>query len=367
MDVRTRIAICHGRDGSDATWAEMMQAVNAADVVILGEMHDDAIGHRVQRAVWEDVVDQFPESALSMEMLDRRKQATVDDYLAELIDRDKFYERIAMTRWRKISKQFLDWKIGRGKFKQRIMRIGWPDWEHNYQPMIDAAKTAGATVVAANTPWLLYSTFGAKNGYDRLDGLTDAQKRLFERPFEVYGGSYRERFWKVIVGRPENGTEEETEADTAADADTETDVAATTGTDTPTSEHDVSLAQEESDDTDAKEGKTAEATKTEPEEPAHEGLDDEAVARMYRGQLVMDATMADSIADALASGATKVVHLVGQFHCDFSGGLVQELRHRAPDARILVISLQPRDEPAWIDEDKDRADFIAFTRVEEGG
>jgi len=383
LDVRTGIAICSGEDGSDTTWADMMQAAQAADVIILGEMHDDAIGHRVQLAVWEDVVGQCPKSALSMEMLDRRKQATADDYLADLIDLDKFYERIAMTSWRKISQKFLDRKINRGRFKRAITRIGWPDWEHNYRPMIDAAKSAGGTVVAANTPWLLYSTFGAKEGYDKLDALTDAQKRLFERPLEVYGGSYRERFWQVIVGRPEGGTEAQTDAggdeapDATLDAEPEESPDAGKGADpapdaavaveTPGTEpangDDDQMSQEESHDRPEKNGVEAVAEKqAEPTTPAHEGLDDEAVERMYRGQLVMDATMAASIAEALAGGATKVVHLVGQFHCDFSGGLVQELRRRAPDAQILVISLQPREEPGWIEEDEDRADFIAFTR-----
>ena len=52
---------------------------------------------------------------------------------------------------------------------------------------------------------------------------------------------------------------------------------------------------------------------------------------MYRAQLVMDATMAESIAAASRAGAVKVVHLVGHFHCDFEGGLIQELRRRLPD------------------------------------
>ena len=59
---------------------------------------------------------------------------------------------------------------------------------------------------------------------------------------------------------------------------------------------------------------------------------------MFRGQLVMDATMAASIAGARRDGAEKVVHLVGHFHCDFNGGTVQELQYRDPNARILVIT-----------------------------
>ena len=82
---------------------------------------------------------------------------------------------------------------------------------------------------------------------------------------------------------------------------------------------------------------------------------------MFRGQLVMDATMAASIAETRRAGAEKVVHLVGHFHCDFEGGLVQELRYRDPDARILVITVLAEAETELRDEDSGRADFVVYT------
>jgi hypothetical protein len=138
-----------------------------------------------------------------MEMLDRRKQAVVDDYLADFIDLDAFYERAGTTRWRKISLDYLEGDINRRTFKKRVTKIGWPDWENNYQPMIDQAKEAGAPVVAANTPWRVYTTVARKEGYERLDDVTPAQRALFDVPPEVIEGSYRERFWETMVGRPE--------------------------------------------------------------------------------------------------------------------------------------------------------------------
>ena len=90
-------------------------------------------------------------------------------------------------------------------------------------------------------------------------------------------------------------------------------------------------------------------------------MTDEAILGMFRGQLVMDATMAASIADASRAGAAKVVHLVGHFHCDFQGGLVQELHRRLPDDRILVITVLAVDAPSLRDEDVDRADFVVYT------
>ncbi len=67
-------------------WQGLLEAIEWADVVILGEQHDDAVAHAVQLAVVEDAMKRYPGTALSMEMLDREEQALVDDYLADFIN-----------------------------------------------------------------------------------------------------------------------------------------------------------------------------------------------------------------------------------------------------------------------------------------
>ena len=291
-------------------WSELMDAVAGADVIIVGEEHGDAVGHRVELAIVRDVLDRWPGSALSMEMFDRTEQAVVDDYLADFIDLETFQERTASTRWLKISRQYVDREITRKTFEKRITRLGWPQWETNYQPIVDAARSAGAPVVAANTPWLVYMSVARREGFERLDDVTAAQRSLFEVPDRIPEGEYRKRFWEVLAGRAEG---------------------------------------EPADDDDGD------------EQGAHPGFDDETILGMFRGQLVMDATMAASIAETRQAGAEKVVHLVGHFHCDFEGGLVQELRYRDPDARILVITVLGVAEAELRDEDAGRADFVVYT------
>ena len=310
--VRTVGRLYRGDDGTCLTWSQLMDDVAESDVIIIGETHDDATGHRVQLAIVEDVLDRWPQSALSMEMLDRSEQAVVDDYLRGFIDRESFFERTAQTRWRKISQEYLEGSINKKTFRQRISRIGWPDWEGNYQPVIDAAKTARAPVVAANTPWLVYTSVARKEGFEGLDDVTPAQRALFEVPDGLPEGRYRERFWEAIAGRPEGEPPPE-DGDASESAD------------------------------------------------AHAALTDEQILGLFRGQLVMDATMAGSIVSAHDAGAAKVVHLVGHFHCDFEGGLVEELRRRRPEARVLVISLLDVDEAELRDQDIGRADVVVYT------
>ncbi len=308
VNVRAGLVICRGDDGQVVGWDQVMDAVAGADVIVLGEEHDDPVGHGFQLAVVQDVLQRWPDSAVSMEMFDRTEQAVVDDYLADFIDLETFQERTASTRWLKLSRQYAAGEINRKTFEKRIARLGWPEWDTNYQPIVDAAKAAGAPVVAANTPWLVYMSVARREGFDRLDDVTNAQRMLFEVPQRIPDGAYRERFWEVLAGRAEGET---------------------------------------ADDDD--------------EQSAHPGFDDEMILGMFRGQLVMDATMAASIADARRAGAGKVVHVVGHFHCDFDGGLVQELRHRDPDARILVITVLAEAETQLRDEDSGRADFVVYT------
>ena len=153
-----------------------------------------------------------------------------------------------------------------------------------------------------------------REGYDRLRSLTDAQKRLFARPKRHSYKDYRRRFWQVMVDRAEGEPPEPPEEGTEED-----------------------------------------------DESQHAQMTDEEVASAFRGQLIMDATMADSIAQALRNGAEKVVHLVGQFHSDFEGGTVQELRRRKRGVKILTVSMQRADAVALRDEDRGRADIVIYT------
>ena len=309
---RTDLAMFDGRSGAAMTWPQLMDGIADADVVIIGELHDDAVGHRVQRALVEDAVARFDNIALSMEMLERGEQWIVDDYLADLIDRERFIQDTASTRWRQLARQYLDGEIRRREFSEKIMAPGWPDWESNYQPIIDAAKAGGAKVIAANAPFARYSKFIPADNYDGLEKMTPAQRRLVETADVPPSGRYRERFWEVMAGRAEGA--EPAPAPEAADG-----------------------------------------------EDPHPPQTDEQVRRGLYVQMLYDATMADSIADALNDGAAKVIHLVGQFHSDFEGGTVLELRRRAPEARIVVISMQREPASGLRDEDRDRGDVVMYT------
>ena len=86
--------------------------------------------------------------------------------------------------------------------------------------------------------------------------------------------------------------------------------------------------------------------------------------RFYEAQCAKDETMAESIAANVTPGAGMVMHVNGAFHSDYRQGTAMRVARRAPDARILVITAVPVDNPgtAAIGEERAKADYVIFTR-----
>jgi uncharacterized iron-regulated protein len=274
-----------GRSGDRVTWDQVMDSVGGADIIIVGEQHDDAVGHAVELALTEDVLDRWPDAAVSMEMLERDEQSIVDDYLDGIIEADDLARLTFSTNWGATD--------------------SWGIW---YQPLVDAARETGSPVVAANAP-RRYVSLARSEGYERLDALPPARRDLVDWPAELPEGAYRDRFWEVMS--------------------------------------EVHPSEEEAMDEEAA-AAAAEAAEA-------------FVEALFSAQLVWDTTMARSIVRAAEAGASKVVHFVGQFHCDFDGGTVQQIRAMRPEARIMVISLDSAAADTLVDDDRDRADVVVYT------
>jgi uncharacterized iron-regulated protein len=176
----------------------------------------------------------------------------------------------------------------------------------NYPPghrdMIEAAKAAKRPVVAANAPRPLVRAAGKEGGYDRLRGLSPELRRLVRIPDDLPTGRYRQDYEKVIT-----------------------------------------------------EGGAAHGPPPKDEAERKQRLDNG-----FRSQSLWDWTMADSIATALGSGNTPVCHVVGRFHGDFRGGLVQALEKLRPGAKIVTVSFVDEWSDTLRDDDKDRADYVIY-------
>ncbi|MFK7959220.1 MAG: ChaN family lipoprotein [Phycisphaerales bacterium] len=186
---------------------------------------------------------------------------------------------------------------------------GTGSWEAWYQPVLDAAQAHGAGVVAANAP-RRYVRLARTQGYDRLAALPAERRSLVTWPNALDTGDYRRRFAAFMSGQFVEGAMPPPSPDDA------------------------------------------------PEPPN--------VASIFRSQQAWDATMADSVTRALNTGTTPVLLLVGQFHSDFEGGTVLEIRRRRPGVRVLNISFQPRGAAGLAEADRGRADIIFDTGIDTG-
>lgn len=178
----------------------------------------------------------------------------------------------------------------------------------NYPPahrdMVEAARHAGRPVIASNAP-RRYVRAARLEGFERLAGLTAEQRRLFRIPDALPEGRYREEFERMMGA-----------------------MAAGHGGD-----------------------------------GGHGAADDAQramVEGLLRAQSVWDWSMAESIARALEGGSRPVVQVVGRFHVDFDGGLVQALRAMRPDARVLVLSVVDELPDGRGEADRGRGAFIAY-------
>jgi hypothetical protein len=90
--------------------------------------------------------------------------------------------------------------------------------------------------------------------------------------------------------------------------------------------------------------------------------DDATVDQVLRAQRLWDSTMADSVVEAMraAPSGAKVVHVVGQFHSEYDGGLVSEIQARAPFAKVLTVTVQRGDALALRPGDTGKADVVVY-------
>lgn len=174
----------------------------------------------------------------------------------------------------------LDEFIDTTKSRDWAGKDSWLPW---YQPSIDAARMCGGTVIAANAP-RKYVSQAFRDGTDGLLALPPEERTLFDADGAITRDGDWDRLRELMI---------EMRADASTDGD------------------------------------------------AHaEPPTDAEVDAVHRSQRVWDLTMATSLARAWKSG-TPFIHLVGAFHVQRRLGTAGIFMRLCPDARVLVVQLDP--------------------------
>jgi uncharacterized iron-regulated protein len=151
-------------DGSPATVADIVASAKDAQVVFLGETHDDPVAHHLEAELWKQLVG--PESMLSLEMFETDVQAVVDEYLNGQITEEHL--------------------LSSGR--------AWRNYKADYRPLLELAKERKIRVIAANAPRRYVNRVG-RMGKGSLDSLTGEAKRFLPPlPYAEASPEYAEKF-----------------------------------------------------------------------------------------------------------------------------------------------------------------------------
>ncbi len=133
--------------GAPASLDDLVAAMREADVVFLGETHDDATTHALQLRLLQAAHALDRPVTLSLEMFERDVQGVLDEYLAGLVRERDF---LAAAR-------------------------PWGNYATDYRPLVEFAREHGLPVIAANAPQRYVSRI-SRLGPAALDSLSVAAR-----------------------------------------------------------------------------------------------------------------------------------------------------------------------------------------------
>ncbi len=166
-------------EGNPAAINQIVNAADKADVLFLGENHDDPAAHYFQTRIFKIILEKYGKNrkvALSLEMFERDVQIILDEYLKDLITEKKFLDDSRP----------------------------WNNYKTDYRPLVEFAKQNKLDVIAANAP-RRYVNMVSRNGRESLERLSpDAKKWLAPLPYAKSSDAYAKKFTDLMGGMPDN-------------------------------------------------------------------------------------------------------------------------------------------------------------------
>lgn len=159
----------YDRRGNASSLEKIIERLKDADVVFLGELHDDATAHYLQNEIFRRAFEKHGKRravALSLEMFERDVQTVLDEYLKDLISENHFL----------------------------LSSRPWGNYKTDYKPLVEFAKTNKLEVIAANAP-RRYVNMVSRGGRESLNQLSPAAKRwLAPLPYGAASDAYAKKF-----------------------------------------------------------------------------------------------------------------------------------------------------------------------------
>jgi uncharacterized iron-regulated protein len=152
---------------------EMVTQLANAEIVFVGEQHDNAPTHRLELAILEGLARHHRAVILSLEMFERDVQPSLNSYLSGHMQEADFL------------------KVSRP----------WPAYESNYKPLVAFASENRWPVIAANAP-RKYASQVARSGLPEIDSLSTVERSLLASKVACPHDQYFKRFQGQMGSHP---------------------------------------------------------------------------------------------------------------------------------------------------------------------
>lgn len=168
--------------GKAVTLQNIIDSLERADVLFVGETHDNAVAHLLEAELLRRADEAYGASAtkrravaLSLEMFERDVQTVLDEYLAGLITERHFL----------------------------LSSRPWRNYETDYKPLVEYARAHHLPVIAANAP-ARYVSRVSSQGPDSLRSLPQIAVKswLPPLPFPAASEGYAAKFNRFMGGDP---------------------------------------------------------------------------------------------------------------------------------------------------------------------
>lgn len=145
------------QDGKAVKYSKMLEAMEGADIVMFGELHNNPICHWLQLELTKDLYAQKGDQlVLGAEMFESDNQLIIDEYFNDFFKAKKFEADVRL----------------------------WPNYSSDYKPLLEFARENKLTFVATNVP-RRYASVVHKKGFEALEELPEASKAyLADLPIE---------------------------------------------------------------------------------------------------------------------------------------------------------------------------------------
>lgn len=145
------------QNGKKLAYDKLLKEISEADIILIGELHNNPINHWLQYEITKDIFEKYNEFlALGAEMYEADDQLIVNEYLGGHLDYKSFENEAKV----------------------------WPNDKTDYKPLLDFARENQLTFVATNIP-RRYAKMVSKSGFRAFNDINEeAKKYIAPLPIE---------------------------------------------------------------------------------------------------------------------------------------------------------------------------------------